>query len=394
MIDWLIIGGGIHGITTAVYLLKNAVTTIDNLRLVDPHLEPLHNWNRCTKTIDMPYLRSPSVHHLHPEPFDLEKFAKTTQLNDPFLGHYSRPKRDLFQQHNEQLIEQFQIKKAWLQDRVIDLYRRDRAWHVITANHQNIVARNVVLAIGQGERFAWPKWAANIHQQAQDRIFHLFEQRFPTLHKLPRPVAIIGGGISAAHTAIKLSTLAPTETVLIKRHPYRIEPFDSDPGWLGPKHMTTFSRVTSFKKRRDMIRKARYKGSIPKELYRKLHQLEQKEHLHRFDGEVRSATLTEQDEMTLRLSTKRSVTVRTSLLATGFEQALPGHDWLSRVIKRYHLKRAPCGFPIVSERLEWAPNLHVTGALAELELGPIARNIAGARKAAERISASVNAITK
>jgi hypothetical protein len=35
--------------------------------------------------------------------------------------------------------------------------------------------------------------------------------------------------------------------------------------------------------------------------------------------------------------------------------------------------------------LEWADGLLVSGALAELELGPIARNIAGARAAGERL---------
>ena len=36
--------------------------------------------------------------------------------------------------------------------------------------------------------------------------------------------------------------------------------------------------------------------------------------------------------------------------------------------------------------LEWGPNLFVSGALAELEVGPIARNISGARVAASIIS--------
>ncbi|MDM5220760.1 hypothetical protein QUF86_08335 [Peribacillus sp. NJ11] len=35
--------------------------------------------------------------------------------------------------------------------------------------------------------------------------------------------------------------------------------------------------------------------------------------------------------------------------------------------------------------LQWGPGLYVTGALAELEMGPISRNISGARQAAERI---------
>jgi len=45
-----------------------------------------------------------------------------------------------------------------------------------------------------------------------------------------------------------------------------------------------------------------------------------------------------------------------------------------------------CGYPIVDRDLRWGhPRIFVSGALAELELGPSARNIAGARLAAERI---------
>jgi hypothetical protein len=41
---------------------------------------------------------------------------------------------------------------------------------------------------------------------------------------------------------------------------------------------------------------------------------------------------------------------------------------------------------VVSKALRWARGLYVMGPLAELELGPTARNIAGARKAADRLA--------
>nr|WP_249023480.1 hypothetical protein [Planococcus salinarum] len=49
------------------------------------------------------------------------------------------------------------------------------------------------------------------------------------------------------------------------------------------------------------------------------------------------------------------------------------------------MKCANCGFPIVNGNLQWDQNLYVMGSLAELEIGPIAKNISGARQAAERI---------
>lgn len=46
---------------------------------------------------------------------------------------------------------------------------------------------------------------------------------------------------------------------------------------------------------------------------------------------------------------------------------------------------ASCGYPIVDSALRWHPWVYVTGRLAELELGPTARNIAGARRAGDRL---------
>jgi len=42
----------------------------------------------------------------------------------------------------------------------------------------------------------------------------------------------------------------------------------------------------------------------------------------------------------------------------------------------------------VDKTLCWSPGLYVMGTLAELEMGPIAANIAGARQAARRLAAA------
>ena len=52
---------------------------------------------------------------------------------------------------------------------------------------------------------------------------------------------------------------------------------------------------------------------------------------------------------------------------------------------------ASCGYPIVDESLRWHPGVYVSGPLAELELGPVSRNIAGARRAGDRIAAAARA---
>lgn len=80
----------------------------------------------------------------------------------------------------------------------------------------------------------------------------------------------------------------------------------------------------------------------------------------------------------------QEVAVDRIVLATGFGPGAPA-PWLGNLADELDLPRAACGFPIVDPSLAWAPGLHLAGALGELELGPFARNLAGARLAAARL---------
>jgi hypothetical protein len=86
------------------------------------------------------------------------------------------------------------------------------------------------------------------------------------------------------------------------------------------------------------------------------------------------------------LESEQEILTGSIVLATGFHSTVPGIEWLQSVVHSEGLSCAKCGYPIVSPNtLEWGPNLFVIGALAELEIGPVSRNIAGARRGAERI---------
>ena len=66
---------------------------------------------------------------------------------------------------------------------------------------------------------------------------------------------------------------------------------------------------------------------------------------------------------------------------------------IDELIESASLPCAQCGYPIVDSALRWHPQIHVTGPLAELELGPVSRNIAGARWAGDRIVDAVRSDT-
>ncbi|MCL7746559.1 FAD/NAD(P)-binding protein [Halalkalibacter alkaliphilus] len=384
MLEWTIIGGGIQGCTLATYLIKRKCTTISNLAIVDPHDKPLSTWKRCTKTVEMPFLRSPSIHHLDVDPFSLEKFAKSEgdKLSSHFYGPYDRPSLSLFNKHCDVLFDDIQLQKSWIQGRVIKLEKVKEHWQMTLKDGRQIESKNVVLAMGLSEHPFIPDWAKKLQEQGAN-IQHIYENSVS--HENPTgEIVIVGGGISAIHTALKWSGKRPGKVRLLTRHPLRTHQFDSDPGWLGPKKMKSFEKVTCLEKRRKIITSARFRGSIPKELKMKILREEREGRLELIIDEVSTASF-ENDEIKLDLK-KTSINTNQVLLATGFHATPPGIEWLNHTIEKEQLLCANCGYPIVSEdSLQWGDNLYVIGALAELVIGPVSRNISGARRGAERI---------
>ena len=95
MFKWTIIGGGIQAVTIALKLRTQGLAAND-LCIIDPHTSLCEQFDRYTYTIDMPYLRSPCVHHVHPDPFHLKQFAKHRQYTNASYGRYQRPNRDVY----------------------------------------------------------------------------------------------------------------------------------------------------------------------------------------------------------------------------------------------------------------------------------------------------------
>ncbi len=366
----------------AARLLYHKKVTGDELLIIDPHQEPIETWKSFTNKIGMHYLRSPSVHHLNPDPYSLKKYAKSNDYAQAFKGYYQRPRLDMFNQHCMELFNHIGLQSSWKQDTVEGLNYESGCWSVTTASHQSFDTEKVVLAMGINHQPHYPTWAADMKEEYPDKIMHVFEDGEDI--NIDNSIAVVGGGMTAAHLANTLSQRRHGSVTLIKRHPFRQKDFDSDPGWLGPKYLNKYNQITCYKERRAMIQEARHRGTITKGLYVSLKRQEKNKKLTIVTDEIKKVYPSKQG---LEIKMKNSSRVHTDalLLATGAESGLPGREWLTTVIQEYNLPCAPCGFPVVDSRLQWKKGLFVAGALAELELGPVARNIAGARKAAARI---------
>lgn len=380
-LDWVVIGGGVHGVHLAIRLISEARVKPENLRIVDPAKNLLDRWNSCTKITGMTHLRSPSVHNLATEPMSLSVLADSLDVQKSvlFAPPYDRPHLNFFNEHCSRLIQRYSLDDLHIQAKAIECKVDCDGAYVMTCTGEKMSTKNVILAIGAGDRPMWPKWAKNFDKL----VHHIFDSEFDGWPKGRETVAVVGGGISAGQVALRLQDEGNI-VHLISRHEMREHQFDSDPGWLGPKYMTGFLKEKDVNKRRKIIGKARHRGSVPPDVHNSILQAIDNEEfsLHR-EGISDLRIVNEMCEIEFIGGGK--IKVDRVLLATGFEKDRPGGDLIDNLIKSASLPCAECGYPIVDEDLCWHPRIYVSGPLAELEIGPSSRNISGARSAAKRI---------
>ena len=163
--EWLIVGGGIHGVHIATRLLGEGGIASDQLLIIDPGERLLDRWRVCTTTTGMTQLRSPSVHNLGLEPMSLNQYASNTNTQmDRFHCEVQRtaydiPHLDLFDAHCDELIETFQLDQLHLRARATGCTLACGGVSVQLSIGQAITAQHMVLAIGSSEHPDRPVWA-------------------------------------------------------------------------------------------------------------------------------------------------------------------------------------------------------------------------------------------
>jgi cation diffusion facilitator CzcD-associated flavoprotein CzcO len=381
-LDWLIVGGGLQGVHAAVRLVAEAGVAPERLRIVDPGERLLARWRQCTARTGMSHLRSPSVHHLDIDPWALRRFAghRRRRKLGAFAPPYERPSLALFDAHCDHVVQTYGLAALHVRASVEACTVDDEGVSARLGGGGRLFARRAVLALGASEQPSWPDWAPRGHP----RVRHIFEASpDPWPYREGEAIVVVGGGISAAQVALRL-VAEGLKVHVVSRHALREHQFDSEPGWLGPRHMAAFAREPRHDERRAMITAARHRGSLPPDVRRAFSRAITHQRLTWHQAHVVRA-LSEAQGLRLSLSSSTCVEVDRVLLATGFAPSRPGGAMLDDLISQAGLRCAACGFPIVDSALRWHPRLHVTGPLAELELGPVARNISGARRAGERL---------
>ena len=387
MLDWLIVGGGVQGTLLSAFLNARRGGHRPRIAVLDRHAAPMAVWDARVRNVGMDFLRSPAVHHIDRDPSSLGRFAEGHSAAR-FRGRYARPSVELFDAHCAATIEKRNLLGLRVQAEVKGLIRCGDAEIGVETDRGLLKARRVLLALGR-DGLAWPEWALPLLQGGA-QVGHVLDPDFDRPAIRASRIAVIGGGITGAQTAIALAAQfgGAGHVVLVRRHEARLHEFDSDPGWLGPRFLDRFHREKSWARRREAIRKARNIGSMPSDIALALREAIGQGSVTLRSAEVTGARLDDDTAVALSFDDdgppERFDRI---VLATGFDRSRPGGAWLDHAVDDLELPCAPCGFPQIDKQLEWAPGIHAAGALAELEIGPTAPNIAGARMAAARLAA-------
>jgi glycine/D-amino acid oxidase-like deaminating enzyme len=390
MLDWLIIGGGIHGVILTRALLTRGGVDRRGIRILDPHPNLLHEWERRATACGMVYLRSPGAHGLEP---DFASFARWLAANDHDPGTatirpYRRPALELFMQYGKDMCSRARLGSLHVRGHASALRREGSRWRVTPGSGPPITARNVVLALGPGDTLRAPGWAT-----ASPRVRHIYHPGFrrEELLKAPRPV-VVGGGVAAVQLALWCARAGADQVRLLSRSPLRVSQFDSNPCYIGPACMERFVGAPPAA-RRDMLLDARHPGSVPPEAITELEAaVAAGRVIHTVDEvvDLRAGTQrTEAPGLELETRSNGPIGAGSVALATGFADGSDVASLRAIDLGESELPVDAAGRPVVREDLQWQDGLYVTGRLAEMELGPSAANIIGAHNAAKRIVSSL-----
>jgi cation diffusion facilitator CzcD-associated flavoprotein CzcO len=337
---------------------------------------------------DIPWLRSPSPHHPHPNPHALRRFAHENKRGRELEGPYALPHTKLFHSFCRQVLDEFeldgQVQAAAVEHLALAGSAR-RSVQLQLSDGSEIEAGRLVVATGTGTSIR-PTWVNRIQdpfpsyalQHSQDVNLGLCGG-VQGLH-----ILIVGGGLTSAHLAVGAIRRGARVSLLCRRG-LRSKPFDADPGWLGPKYLKAFQHERCWQKRKQEVLKARDGGSITPELTQALRKemaqgrLQLHEHC-----EVESARWESQD-WSLVCSTGQALRANRIWLATGHHLAVSHHPLLSQLQKQRPIQLVD-DWPVLGDSLQWPGTpVHVMGGLAALQVGPAARNLFGGREAAQRI---------
>jgi hypothetical protein len=378
----LVVGAGPAALSLATVLTCREVPV--ELEVVDPAGRWMAAWHRRFAAQDIPHLRSPAVHHPHPDPFAL--LATTSREELTRSGGTNLPSSRSFARFCDDLVHRQRLADAVTATSATGLtVDQEGAPTVRLADGTTRQPDRLVLATN-ARRTTVPAAARPL----LGRDPRVLAGDAATLAATPvgGHVVVVGGGLSAAHLAVGAAERGATVTLLTRRA-LRVRRFDTHPSWLGPRKRRPFEIEPDPHVRRRAVDEARGGGSVPHRMRRRLEACEQ---MGALDLRTRT-TLAEvrayEDTLRVCSSDGHVVDADALWLATGGAVDVE-RDELCRNLVSGGRATIARGMPDLAPDLSWpGTRVHLVGAAASLVLGPTAGNLVGQRRAALRLAATI-----
>ncbi len=385
-IDLAIVGAGVQALTLTTHLLQKSAKHYSKVLVFDPTQTWLSQWQQQFAAQQIPYLRSPAVHHPDPDSYQLRAFAE--HRRNEFFPPYDRPGTKLFNDFCHEVIHRWKLADKVYPAQVIqilpiELASRSR-FQLVLNTGETIIARRVVLATGSG-KVQFPNWVESITSDYPlDKLCHSQQVNLNQLNLTGERILIVGGGLTSGHLTKGAINLGATVTLMTRKQ-LQSKIFDADPGWLGPKYLKDFHAETDWHERYQQIQQARNGGSITPEMMLQLRKASR-------EGKVRideccqvSEAHWQNDLWQVCCHDGSKHQFNRIWLATGTRFNVTEHPLLQNVLNAYPTEIVN-GLPVLDEHLRLPKsNFFIMGGLAALQIGPVARNIGGGKMACQRI---------
>ena len=388
-----IVGGGIHGVSIALRLLRETPVAAKHLAILDRHPQPLTQWRDKTERQGMTFLRSPAVHHISPDPLGIVEYAERHNRTSELAPPYAQPSTQLFWDFCNAALAELTQHQVYYQFEVAKL-RWDKGagpfpFRLISTKNEGFRSRCVVLAIGADDCIYVPPAFTQWQRRFPDKVIHASQFSLLAVDETPpAKIVIVGGGLTAGTLAKSLSERGHS-VALIARKPLKIEQFDFPPVWLGPKALAEFtSEFLHFRRRYDIIQQNRGEGSITPDIMEALIDAPNIELYP--ETCIRNIVSVDRKGQAqhLKVETTQGVIPEVSrvILATGYQFNLRRYRFLKELITQHQIPLVR-GLPCLDDDLQLRPiqNLFCSGTIAQLQIGPASGNIAGANLAYERL---------
>ncbi|WP_048320709.1 FAD/NAD(P)-binding protein [Crocosphaera watsonii] len=385
-IDLAMIGAGVQALTLTTHLLQKSAKYGHKILIFDPSQTWMSRWQQQFAAQQIPALRSPAVHHPDPDPHQLRTFAE--HRHHELFSPYDRPGTQLFNDFCDEVIRRWKLSDKVYPAKVIQILPIKTAsrsrFQLVLDTGETIMARRVVLATGSG-KIQLPDWVQKITSDyPSERLCHSQQVNLNKLNITGERVLIVGGGLTSGHLAKGAINLGANVTLMTRKQ-LQEKIFDADPGWLGPKYLKDFQAETDWYIRYQQIQQARNGGSMIPEMMLQLRKaVSEGTIIINECCQVRAAQW-QNNLWQVDCEDGSKDQFNRIWLATGTRFSAMEHPLLQEVLETYPTEIVN-GLPVLDEYLRLPKsNFFIMGGLAALRIGPVARNIGGARMACKSI---------